>query len=379
MAHKIGLVTWYDSYNYGTCLQCYALGKYLENKGYDIYVIENAKYYYGIKHPIDTLKKIINKTNKSLKKTNKQVEISSELKRQFKVRRDKNHRFAYEENNIFYINSKKDYNKMLRLFDVFITGSDQIWNPYFVSPTMLLAFTKRKHKKVAYASSIGVSEIPSNLIKTYKKYLSRFNYIGVREKTAKELIKSLINKDVETVVDPTFLLDGNYWNNFAKMHNEMIPHDKYIFCYFIGSSTMWYDDIKKFVNINNMKIIIALSESNIIPDFGEIVPNAGVADFISFISNAAYVVTDSFHACALSINMNKEFVVYKRFADDSSSSQNSRIYDLLESCKLTNRIIDKNNNFENIIKEKIPYHIINDIVAINREQSEQYLSEAINS
>ncbi len=377
MTNRIGLITWFDSYNYGTCLQCYALSKYLNKKGYEVYIPDNLKYYYGMNHPIETLKKIRGKITD--RKRNKNVCVSSSLEYAYKIRRQKNHVFAYTENKIYRINSRKEYYKMLSTFDTFITGSDQIWNPYFFSPTMLLSFTDNRHKRISYSSSLGVSEIPKKFKKVYKKYLSRFDTISVREKTAENLIKNIVNKEVVTVLDPTFLLNGSFWKEFAERYKDMLPDEDFIFCYFIGKNISWHDDIKKIDKFKNVKIITALSESNIIPDFGEIVPDAGVGDFVSFISNARCVVTDSFHAVALSINMNKDFIVYKRFVEDTGVSQNSRIYDLLKAYGLENRIINNKNTFDNVIKNNISYKSINEKLDNDRTISEDYLMKALKS
>lgn len=374
---KIGIVTWFDSYNYGTCLQCFSLNKYLIEKGYDAYVIENHKYYYGVKHPIETLMKLIDKVDKRIHYPNQVVPIREDMRIHIDIRKAKNHEFAYKENKVYKIQSKDDYQRLIDSTSVFISGSDQIWNPKYVTPPMLLSFASKNKKKIAYASSLGVSELPKKTIKMYKKYLERFDHIGVREKTAKKIIEDLIGKSVSNVVDPTFLLDKDFWMEFGRLNMNMIPSEKYIFCYFIGDNTNWQKDVKRYSEKEEVEVITVLSESNLIPEFGKILPDAGIADFISLISNAEYVVTDSFHASALSINLNKKFAIYKRFAEEGLDSQNSRISDILEEFDLQKRIVSEENSIDVCLEREINYLKINEKLTRARIQSEEFLLNAI--
>ena len=93
--------------------------------------------------------------------------------------------------------------------------------------------------------------------------------------------------------------------------------------------------------------------------------------------NADIVATYSFHAVALSINFNKNFAVFKRFKDADKKSQNSRIVDVLNTFKLSNRLIDDENNLATVLKQDINYYETNSILEELRVFSEKFLINAI--
>lgn len=377
---NIGILTWFKSSNYGTCLQAYALSSFLRNNNYNAYLVENLKFYYGLKNPIESIVALVNKyKNKLLKHPNSSIkfeDLPNDIKEKYLKRIKKNEDFAYTKNNVKVNYNKLDYERMLEETDIFITGSDQIWNPNYVSPSNLLAFASN-HKKIAYASSIGVEHIPNNKKHIYKKYLSRFSKIGVREKTAQSELSTILKKDVVTVLDPTFLLNKGEWSKIIdKTVSEPLPDKKYIFCYFIGKNREWEKQVKTFAEKNGYEVYCALSESYILPDVGVLKPELGVEDFVNYLLNADIVATDSFHAIALSINFNKNFVAFKRFKDTDNKSQNSRIIDILSTFKLSNQLIELNNSLEFSTKE-IDYSKSNEILKELRKYSKNFLIESI--
>lgn len=377
---NICLVTWFQSVNYGTCIQCYALSKFLQDEGYNVYVPESYKYYYGIEHPVDTLKKIIIKIRQKISNPNevsKFSALSENIKKDYEIRCRKNMIFSYTENNVFKFKNKKDFKKMIEITDIFITGSDQIWNPSYVTPPFLLAFAPDDKKKIAYASSFGVDNLTEKQRRVYKYYLKRYEEIGVREHTGALLLSEILERRVCTVLDPTFLLNRDRWADIAAKSKKPIENDPFVFCYFIGENSSWLHQIERIANLKNWNVIIALSESHEVPQKGKIVANAGVEDFIYYIKESRFVASDSFHAMALSINMNKEFVAYKRFSDESKDSQNSRVYDMLKMYNLENRIIDSYQQLEINTDEMIDYRQVNDILKVLRDESVDFLHDAI--
>ena len=76
-------------------------------------------------------------------------------------------------------------------YDYFITGSDQVWNPYFnCTEDEFLTFAP-KQKRISYAASIGVSEIPDDKKDQFKKWLNGMNYISVREQAGADIVYEL--------------------------------------------------------------------------------------------------------------------------------------------------------------------------------------------
>lgn len=379
---KIALITWYNSINFGTCIQCVALSTFLRNNGYDVCVPENYSYY-TLKDPADFIRRAVRKVKIKLHPLYQSVDINElpeNIRAGYEKRAENVKHVIATELNIYPIRNNGSFKLLNKDTDAFITGSDQIWNPNHISSVMLLSFVANGKRMLAYASSIGVSEIPPKLRPFYKKYLSRFSAIGVREESAVKALNEVnIGVPITQVLDPTLLLtkeDLIQLGQKADMCGRSFER-QFIFCYFIGGKMDWTEDVKRFAADNNLDIVICLSESNVVPDFGTIVADAGPYEFLWLIQNASYIATDSFHASAISLNLQKQFFVYKRFEDDDSNSQNSRLYDLLKAFGLTNRLISTSNPIEHSATNVIDYTSVTSTLEKLRVLSKDFLIGAI--
>lgn len=380
---KIALITWYDSLNYGTCIQCVALSRYLKSKGYCV-VVPSKYSYFTFKDPSDFLRRLKRKIDTKLHPVYQSIEFADlpdYIKKGYQKRKENIRRVINNELTIYPIKGNNSFKKLNNEAEVFITGSDQIWNPNHITSTMLLNFVSDEKVKIAYASSFGVSKLPMKLANSYKKYLARFINIGVREKSAVTIINDLgITVPVQQVLDPTLLLDSNdivSMGEKADITDQIKGLNGFIFCYFIGDKKEWQLDAQSIARAKGLELIICLSESNIVPDFGQIYSEAGPYEFIWLINHATYVMTDSFHATAISMSLNKDFFVYKRFDDNDNISQNSRLYDLLSDYELTSRMVTSNNRIVNIIDNPIEYSSIDEKLECNRKKSEKFLLDSI--
>lgn len=374
---NICLVSWYYSANYGTCIQCYALVNYLKKNGYNVFVPDTYRYYYGFNHPFETFNKCVSYITKKIKAPNSLESfsnLSENIKKDYIERIDNNKRFGEKECSVVKMTSKKEFKKLISSCDVFMTGSDQIWNPDFVSPPFLLSFVPKSKKKISYGSSLGVSKITDNGI--YKKYLTKFDKISVREYTAKTIIENITHKKCEVVLDPSFLIDKEDWEELAKK-SKLNLKKKYILTYFIGKNDEWENYIKNY-SLDERIIINILSESYIIPKLGISSAAYSVEDFIYLIKNAECIITDSFHACVISIILNRNFGVFKRFKDGTVRSQNSRIVDLLNLLNLNERLVNKESDLQRVLNTQIEYCDINEIVNEKIKESKDFLNNELN-
>lgn len=361
---NIGIVTWLGTGNLGTSLQSYALHEFLKLRGYNVYLLkEFSEDDFLLKNKIKRyiskkkmfIKTIINKTN---------------IKRIYD--------FNKENYNLKEITNRRIKREIINQTDVFVTGSDQIWNCYnSFSPFMFLSFAENK-KRIAYASSMGTKDFPSFCTNKVRELLSCFQHIGVREKSIVKYLNDFLERnDVIQVLDPTFLLNANQWINFCNKANInlTISHNQYIFCYFIGKNLIYEEqlnEIRKLTGINNIILIPSLEYQNINFKHCTIYKKAGPYEFVKLLKDSSLVCTDSFHACALSINLSKEFIVFKRFKDNDPKSQNNRIYDMLSTYNLENKIYDKN-----FILSKTNYEPIQAKLNIDRNNSINYLISSI--
>ena len=200
-------------------------------------------------------------------------------------------------------------------YDTFVCGSDQIWNPilYGVHPIWTMKFAPKGSKKIAYAPSLGISDIPEQYIATFKENLKDYAYISCREQEGANSLSKILGRNIDVVLDPTLLLSPDQWHEFAIPVSVNKP---YIFCYLFGSYP-YIAEVKKrvkdYYGINMVCLPYNLRElkSDDLKLY-DITPN----QFVWLIENAKFVVTDSFHATVFSIKMNTPFVSLKRTSDN---------------------------------------------------------------
>lgn len=331
---KVGVVTWNGSYNYGTNLQAFALCKYLEKSNCHVDFLVPTIPPVAKQDLITQSKFFVLKimTKLGLKKDKRLFQF---LKLRKYIKREFNYTCWSS------LSTKEQLS-----YDFILTGSDQIWNPHYFQEFNYLSFVPNNIKKYSYASSIGVNTIDENAILNYQRYLTRFDKISVREEDGAEILSKCLNKDIVVVPDPTFLLSQREWEHIATSKRYNHP---YSLIYFIGDRKDNWETVLTMSKENDtMPLFFVKSlEAKYTPQNINLksVDDIGPFEFLSLIKNASFIYTDSFHGIVFSILFNKEFFCFKRFTDDENNSQNSRIYNLLQTFGLTNRIIQPNKKY----------------------------------
>lgn len=359
---KIAILTWLHNGNYGSVLQAYALQRILRDQGYET---ENVDYAPSTKQKVINL--IVNRNSPKLflekwdsYLAKKATGASNEIER-------KNRKF-----DMFckeYINLTERYyspnqiRKIIGKYDAYICGSDQIWSPVLLNPVYYLDFLNLSDKKISYACSFGVAEVDKKKQNKISNYLKRFDAISVREAAGKEIVKSLIGKDVPVMPDPTLLLSKDRWNSVAKSVN---CGSKYVFCYFLTWNKEYWEYANEVSSELDCEIVIVPSVKETYNVKARVIKDAGPEEWIGLVKNAAYIITDSFHGTVFSLIFNKQFTILKRFSDDNPKSQNSRIHTLLNRYDINSRLGVKADIFSQIDYEKINNSIEQDrIYALN--------------
>lgn len=244
------------------------------------------------------------------------------------------------------------------IYDCFVTGSDQIWNPNLFGKAnnrfYFLDFVKSDRKRIAYAPSIGVDHISEQCGKEMGEFLDKFSFVSVREEAGKAIINNYSRKECHVVLDPTLLLNKEEW---IKELKQPLIKNEYIFCYLFGENPFYIEFVENMrKKLNCEVVIIPLSSLKFKSSYKSIF-KIGPIDFVNLISNASLVITDSFHATAFSINLNTPFYCLLRNNSLDLNNMNSRIYNLLKLTSLENRLITKNlDNFsQNIDFSKSNY------------------------
>lgn len=353
--NKVGVITIHDADNYGSDLQAYATQKAVENLGYESYIIDHV------------CKKI--SSEYGIKRILAQKGIKSKLETVLRVLTLRNSRkkfIEFRKNNYRLV--KEDFDQ--EEFKKIIVGSDQVFNYKItgMDKAYFLDFVKDNDKKVAFSSSFGISKIPEDLKKEYSDCLNKFKHIAVREKQAINIIKDLTGKEVPLVLDPTFLIPKNDWDAVCNM-----PYKEtgYIVCYQIAHSKTLVDFAEELAKKTGKKIISI--QGSLRQRFNaKYIWNAGPAEYVGLIKNADYVVTNSFHGTAFSINFNKKFFTELL---PSFEKTNSRLESILDLFGLRERQIINGKN-DNMLAE-INYEPVNKILNDKRKESLEILKNFI--
>ncbi len=266
-----------------------------------------------------------------------------------------------------YLNiSKNDYHKIDA--DIYFSGSDQVWNTGWnngVIPEMYLEFVPDNIPKYAYASSFGLKKLDDKDKPEVKKYLSRFNKITVREESAIDILNDLGIKNAERILDPTLVMNKEYWESIAP--KSKIKGD-YILIYNLNRNKEFDKYCEEFSKKTGLKLYRFCTRYDQIFRNGKslLVPN--ILEFVTLINNAKYVITDSFHATAFSINMNTIPVsIYPR-------EYSSRLSDFLKLVHMEECHPNDYNDFS-IINKQIDFKDANHILEIERKKVDKYLEE----
>lgn len=367
---KIGLITFCNhevKVNYGQVLQAYGLYKYLTSKGYDVKVI-NYRPPYRDEGGLGF--NLFRKTffySEKYKKSNQG--------KLYTVRNKKFYRFMKDEMNLSKpCYTEEDVIKELQGYDVFLAGSDQVWNIDSYDEIRLLG-VKIDIRKISYASSgVFVETKEAEIIyKKMKPYWDDMEYISVREGSAKRIIEKYTEKKVEVVADPTLLLDKEQWSIGKNKVKQ-----PYILCYFLGGARSHLhilEHIKKKLGIEKIIFIDAdIIEKH--KGYGEVRRDVGPNEFVSLVKNASFVCTDSYHGSAFSLIFEKQFCLFKRFHkynDTYASEERWRI--MFEDWNLKERMVRNIKEYDKIAD--INYEVLSRKIKMFVEKSKKYLDNIL--
>lgn len=370
----IKTITCHNVYNYGATLQAYALQTYLQSLGNEVEIIDYAPRY----HSWSCWNIPENSTVYKLASKNMFIHFLYACHRWIKHKRetnlirekkfdefDKKYLRLTTKHYINYEQLKQDPPKA----DIYIAGSDQIWNPVGgtgLDPAFYLNFGEAGINRISYAASFGVSILNEHQKDIIKNYLSGMDHISVRESTGLNILKSLnINSGVQ-VLDPVFLLDKATWLQLIGGTKKVVE----------GSYVLIYDFFQDDPNIQQLAFefksmtgfnIVSVNNSGKLPYADVNISDASPLEFLSLINNANVVISNSFHATAFSIILNKEFYVYPVIRHKNQS----RMIDLLNQFQLS----DRYNTSK--IQSNINWEKINDLYMVKRQIGRDFLLNAI--
>ena len=369
---KVGIITIHNHCNYGAVLQAYALNKAVRNLGHKCKTIDcNLEPDHG----------------RGLIWTKRPGKFITSL---YLACHLKDNGLFYERFQNFIdefipLTSTKYYtyeelNKDCPSFDVYITGSDQVWRPSLLDRPIGKAFhlcfaPHDKARLISYAPSFGINNIPASYKQEITRYLLGYDSLSIREERGKEIIYELTGKNATQVLDPTLLLSQSDYEEI-----EIVPNisDDYLLVYpmELGKKQQFFNMVKILKKNTSLSVVCIFQvgfDWRWLTIADHVVLNAGPREFLGYFKKASMICTNSFHGTVFSILYGKNFL------GSPHTVSNSRIYSLLQLSGLNERQITMQDvdKILGTMNTPINYNKVTPRLKKNIRFSLDYLQQAI--
>jgi len=366
---RVGIVTMPRALSYGAILQSYALHRTIVEMGYECelidYIYPNAFHLASKFQTTAVWKKKLRSLVSSLCLTEKLYDS--------RIRRFN----EFLENYIPFTDkafmSFEELQAAPPLYDVYITGSDQVWNPNFIldDPCFFLRFAPNNSRRVAYAASFAVSRIPSKFHGQYSRYLHDIDILSVREDTGVALVKQLTGRSCDLVLDPSLLVHANGWGEISAPFSYDGP---YLVCYCLGGFPYVRNLCRHIAKITGYSIVHVWPQPyERLKRSMYSIFDAGPSEFIGIFQNASFVVTNSYHGMAFAIDFGKPFfsVVQRGIAFDSRQESLLRLF------RLEERGLESGDPFPSEEQLHMDYDLVEAVLVEKRRESLSFLRKAL--
>ena len=363
---KIEVITLHRVTNFGSLLQVYATETALKEMGYDVEIID------FLPEGLSFKRAVWPKQGSVVSKLIKFIPLFACNVYQYRMSD------TFLKNNLSV--SKKrfhNYNELLEYdfqTDIFLSGSDQIWNTQNNNPkedlgAYYLAFAKDK-PRVAYAGSFGRTSFSDKEKAKMKKWLEKYCAVSVREDTGLDILRELEIEGTH-VLDPTFLLTKDEWTEFYLKNRKDLPEKGYVFVYNLNRNKLIEEVATEIHKRTGLRIINFADTFEFIRGAKNTLFNTPV-DFLGCLINADYVITDSFHGTSFSLNLEKQFITV------AAPKYNSRIESVLKMMNCGDRLINSLDGAMELCERNIDYNLVTPVLNMHRERSAGFLEDALN-
>ena len=365
---KIGIITTHFAINYGAVLQAYALRKTIDLLGHNCEIINytppNRVDGRNLVYNLDTLKSTIYSIILFL---NIKFRINTSLKiKKFNSFLKHNCRMSSESYVTF-----SQLKSNIPFYESLVCGSDQIWNlNLFNDPAFFLRFEDiyPETNYIAYAPSIA-EKMTKAQINIIAENIQHFSSLSMREHDSAKEMSAELDREIETVLDPVFLLKPEEW----QIIEEPVDVDEpYILNYALLSGSE-YSKVLKYVRkkIKHKLVTINLhpfDKHNSDYSFSSLSPG----NYVWLFRNAEFICTSSFHGTAFSILFEKQFFTIP------APTRSARIENILKLLGLENRLITDSMSVENVYANHIiDYGKAYSRLLMHRDNCMEYLQKAI--
>ena len=355
---KIGILTFHWATNYGAVLQAFALQTYLKDLGFDTQIIDYIPF---------TGKKSFLKSFR----TKRPWMIFSNILELIKEKRID----GFRKKNLIRSEKYSSYEDLkinAPIYDVYICGSDQIWNPNFtkfgegkLTTSYFLDFGNKETKRIAYAVSFGCEKYPEEVVDLVTPCISKIDAISVREKSGRIILNQAGISDVPLMPDPTLLLPVEIYKKIAK--SNLSTTENACFFYTLHTEQNFLIRLKTALSVK--------LRCHVIDTRSPVHATIGIETWLGMIKSSQFVVTNSYHGMIFSILFHKPFIAV--LVKGRKVGMNDRILTLLDNIGLSDRILDgfDEEKIEEVIARKIDWTIVENRIKTLRENANQFFKQ----
>ena len=357
---RVAIVTLHRVYNYGSVLQTYATQKVFEKCGNDVKIIDyitpqRTKWRLFWGKGAEGQSNIIYRIAKIGSFILKEKTFGSFVRTRLKLTKK-------------YVTAH-DLQKDPPKADLYVTGSDQTWNSQYnegIDRGFFLDFLPESARRIAFVSSFGKAELDKKEIEETRRLLRRYEKISVREDSAVKIILDMGLEAPAHLIDPTLMLDKEEWLKIASPRLVKEPYLILMLLYNEDNHATEY--ARKIADEKGLKLVKISWEMKKPVLVDQLFTHRSPEDFLSLFYYADFVVTNSFHGLAFSLNLEKQFIMVPR------NEFNSRIESLLRLVEQSNKLVNSQENAVEESKNIIDYLTINIRIENERKRVEEFLN-----
>lgn len=386
---KTAIVSCYFQPNYGSMLQALATQMALDRLGYENETIcidglnkeiRRAKLRYFAKASL-TSDILVSKAGMAMARMRRKVSKST-YSQMMKTRLQ-----AFSDFEKKWFRMSEQYGSRAELaeacdekYSAVLVGSDQLWLPANIAADYYtLSFVPDSVNKIAYATSFGQAQLPRASERAAMKFLPRIRHISVREKSGQKIVSRLTGRRVPIVADPTLLFDGEEW--MSVQQEAPLIEGSYIFCYFLGNNPMHREFASRLAAGTGCRIVALPHVDEYVrsdESYADETPwSVGPAEFLNLLRHAQWVLTDSYHCTAFSMQYQRNFFTFRRYQRKTRQSTNSRLDTLLEQCGVSERLLTGEEDVSSCTDLSIDFADVRKRIGRLRSYSWRYLKEAL--
>lgn len=356
---RVAIVTLHRVYNYGSVLQAYATQEVFEKRGHDTKIIDyitpqRTKWRLFWGKGAEGQSNVIYRIAK----------IGSFILKEKTFGRFVRTRLNLTKKYVTADDLQRDPPEA----DLYVTGSDQTWNSQYnegIDRGFFLDFLPETARRIAFVSSFGKTELDNGEIEETKRLLSRYEKISVREDSAVKIITGMGLGVPTHLIDPTLMLEKSEWLKIASPRLVKEPYLVLMLLYNEDNHATEY--ARKIADEKGLKLVKISWEMRKPPLVDQLFTHRSPADFISLFYYADFVVTNSFHGLAFSLNLEKQFIMVPR------NEFNSRIESLLRLVSQSNRLVTSEENALDESEKEIDYKVIKERFSAERQRTYEFL------